>query len=143
MECSQDPKIIAELFNECRTTWNVYYAPICLDQLRDALYRYPNHFMCSLDEGCIIGHIDDCFSGGRFHIAYNDMILVSKQRCKSSFHVIAVLDKLLNEFTNWAKEQKANRINWTMHTGNWQAVQKLLERKYAAKQSGISLVSEF
>ena len=144
MDFSQDLKTIVELFNECRLEWDVFYPPINIEQLHNATLANFKKFVCITDDntGCMLGHIDDCFSNNRIHIAYNDLIMVSTKRCVSDFHALASLDVLLNAFEVWARENNATRIHWTMHTGKWQTVQKLLAHRYKAKQTGISLVTE-
>lgn len=87
----------------------------------------------SLGVAFLSGWIDDRLG---MRIAYNDTMLVLPTLLP--YMRIKVLNGLIDRFHLWAKQLSCDYVYWTTATGEWDVIQRMIEKRNG-KQIGISM----
>lgn len=132
--------------NKCRMTWSVYYPCPTEEYLNDFVAAKEAcefyHCTVALDGQRVVGIVSACIdiSHNGMPICQNHVVLVDTTL--PPFVMYSVITRLLDKIYIFAKEQHCYRIAWTIGTGKWEALQKIISRKFPSTQVGVCLNSE-
>lgn len=134
---TEDAVGIADLINECRKSWEVYYPHTSIERVIDFIDGIPFDRRLArvvFVDDTLVGAIAffTYSEGNNFTTLFNDILCVSKARCKG-FTLYSVLSKMLDEVYNFAILTGCYRVSWTMGTLEYEAISKLLDKKYGSK----------
>lgn len=134
---------IQEIQDEVRKTLPVYFPKASCQTIRKFINdaeKYPEHCMTIIAEkgDKIVGFA--CCSNNRTFgllIAYNHAIYIRRD-CLCTMEEITVLRNLVRVCHNWSKAMKCSRMIWSIESGEWLTLQKILSCE-GAKQVGVCM----